>query len=72
MRYYTTASASYECRMRNCGMENYLRNFGVDVDVVDFCDECPFMDAINKLAEYEEREARDRAFYKDDIFFEHG
>lgn len=58
MKRYTYTNNEYECHMKNCNMENYLRTFDIDTDIVDFCDECPFMEAINKLAEYEDaREA---------------
>ena len=54
MKRYTIVDKLYVCRMENCNMENYLRTFDVNTDIVDFCEDCPFMEAINKLAEYED------------------
>lgn len=67
MKRYTIRE-NYECRMKNCQMENYLRNFYIDTDIIDFCDECPFINAINRLADLED----EKEVLSFDPRFDHG
>lgn len=50
----TSKNKEYECRIGGCEVENWVSSFRNDK--IDFCETCPFMKYINKLAEYEDRE----------------
>ncbi len=56
-KFYTRPKDKYECRIKDCQMENYLRDvFDIDTDIIDFCEDCPFENIVNKLAMYEDKE----------------
>ena len=69
MKRYTIRDTLYECRMLDCKMEDFLYDFGLDVDSISFCDYCPCMKAINRLAVLEDMV---EPFLDNDVQFEHG
>ena len=68
MKRYTVTEKWYECRIKNCQMENYLRTFNIDTDFYIICEDCPFMEPINRLADLEDK----ACVYDFDPRYDHG
>ena len=62
----TSPRSEFECRHKECEAEDWMFDI---YDIypsrlhVDICSTCPFMNIINKLAEYEDKES----MYEDDL-----
>lgn len=50
---FTQKDSPYECKLKECEVDNWIRSFGGDYAETP-CDTCPFMKIVNKLAEYED------------------
>ena len=53
----------YSCRIKNCSAENWVENLtGLSIynwkSDRNICDECPFEEHINRLAEFEDETER--------------
>ena len=56
MKFYTRPKDNYECRFNACTIEEWIEELtGFEyLEDVNICEHCPFMEAINKLGEYED------------------
>ena len=58
MERLTRVKDEYECRMKNCEMEEYLRQFFLSFfdspTGPDVCSNCPLMPVANRLADFED------------------
>ena len=54
MRKYTRVKDEFECRLAGgCPAEDWILDHNGDID--DVCADCPFMEMINELADYEDK-----------------
>lgn len=54
MERYTRHIDKFECRIENCGAEDWIKDVTGFWPDNDFCESCPFMEALNQLAKYED------------------
>lgn len=54
MERMTRVKDKWPCRINNCEAEDWIIDHGGEPD--GMCDDCPFEQYINKLAEYEDNE----------------
>ena len=55
MKRMTRRKDEYECRMADCcPAEDWMKDYTGHWPENGFCNTCPFMEYINKLAEYED------------------
>lgn len=56
MKRFTRPKDNWECRIKDCHMEDYLINeFDIPTENYNFCENCPFEELVNKLAELEDK-----------------
>ena len=54
----------FPCRINGCIAEEWMWDLYGCYPKNDICDECPFMKIINKLAEYEDKEEKQKNYLR--------
>jgi hypothetical protein len=56
MERLTEINNGYACRIKNCWAEDWMGRYYAEYPRGDICKDCPFMELVNKLAGYEDKE----------------